>query len=90
MLFYSPKSHIEQLWKEIFDFTRKLEKFDEYMFSFSLQHAIRERRTLINALLDLYFDLEEDAEYISGNRPDQVDFELEMIKNEEKEADKKK
>lgn len=78
MFFYSPKNHIKELWEEIYDFMFKIREWEikthdipYFSDSFGLQSKIEKRKKLINALIDYYFDPEEDEdkEYIQENRP---------------------
>lgn len=75
-LWFSPKAMIEKLWKEVFKFSHeigKLKKLNEEVgWRINIgawQKQIDKREKLINALLEYYFDPEEDEEYISENRP---------------------
>ena len=79
ILFYSPKSHIKQLWKEILELTKSKKGFDDKndagyrLISSRFDKPIANRKNLINALLDYYFDPEKnekDEEYIRENRPE--------------------
>ena len=75
MLFYSPKAHIKELWEEIFEMTRVITKFKDsgdsvLTFCTGYENKIEKNKKLINALLEHYFDLEEDEEFIHDNKPE--------------------
>lgn len=74
--FYSPKARVKRLWKEIYIISYKINKWrttDSVLNSLTLEpyeNAIRRKKKMVNALLDYYFDPEEDREYLEENRPD--------------------
>lgn len=76
---YSAKAQIKRYWKEIFEITviiakirnagKDLEGNEVYPIDLSeFEYQIKNRKKIINALLDCYFDLEEDQEYVEENR----------------------
>jgi len=79
MLFYSPKTHIKELWKEIFKLTgikKNLENSSDSVLESvlsptmkDLDNNILKRENLINNLIDCYLDPEEDKEFIRDNKP---------------------
>lgn len=74
--FYSPKALIGRLWKKELNLASELGKMRkgvempeviEGINSAYLPHMEKIGK-MINALLDYYFDMEEDEEYIKENR----------------------
>ena len=76
-LFYSPRARIKKLWEEVFSIASKIhdinKKYPEgSLFVIRAYEKEREKRdTMINTLLDYYFDPEEDREYVEENRATQ-------------------
>lgn len=77
---YSPKAQIKRYWKEIFEITATIAKIrnagkdaegnEVYPIDLSgLEQQVEKKKRIINALLEHYFDSEEDQEYIEENRP---------------------
>ena len=69
-LFYSPRAQVRRLSKQMFNIPIKLarakKKFDDkdnYFYD-ACKKALESRYKIIIALLDFYFDPEEDKEYI--------------------------
>lgn len=76
--YFSPKARIQRLWKEVFKLTYELAEIRKkadgmtlYHFNVSYGKAIRKRYSLINGILDYYFDPEEDESYIKEHRPNE-------------------
>ena len=78
--YFSPRACVKRLWKEVFKLTydlaeiRKKLQTDMHQFNISYGKAIYKRKVLINAILDNYFDSEEDAEFIREHRADVEKF----------------
>ena len=71
---YSPKAYIRRLWKEVFVILRRsndhMKNYNDNGFLEGVyEKELQKRYKIINALLDYYFDPEEDSEYIEDNRP---------------------
>lgn len=76
---FTPKNLIKGLWKELNSLQSKARNLsredpanDTIGYGNHLNAEIDKRARLINALLDYFFDPEEDEQYISDNRPDSV------------------
>jgi len=78
MFFYSPKKHIEHLWKEIYKYSsyigdfKKRENEDHTIDPIILEpfkKEISRREKLINEVMDFYLDPEDDGDYIEEYRP---------------------
>ena len=76
-LFYSPKAEIRQLWKQIYKISEKISEDTKKNPPFEkdwvhiLKPEVEKRKKLINALLECYFDPqnESDTEFIRLNKP---------------------
>ncbi|MEK7652274.1 MAG: hypothetical protein AAB351_03720 [Patescibacteria group bacterium] len=75
MIFYSPKAHINSLWKEIFKLSFKIGSLKGVWYPYGdtlrkdrYEIEREKKRKIINALLDYYFDDEKDKEYIEENK----------------------
>lgn len=70
---FSPQARIRILWKEIFKIDTKIGEMKNnggYNPMIGLcEDIILKKKKMINALLDYYFNPEEDEEYIKENRP---------------------
>ena len=70
--FYSPKARIKRLWEEVFKISFRIgeqTKKGESPIPEDV-NAVNKKKRLINALLDYYFnpENEEDKEYIEQNK----------------------
>lgn len=74
--FYSPKARVRRLWKEVFTISHEIGKYnskdsvEDSSVKEPYEKTMRKKEKMINALLDYYFDPEEDREYIKENRPE--------------------
>lgn len=72
---YSPKAQIKRLWKEIYKISfqigksKKIFENDYDPFAAECKKIIDKKEKMINALLEYYFDPENDTEYIQENKP---------------------
>jgi len=72
--FYSPKAQIKKLWGEIFNISFKIAEqkklnYDSNPLVNIYENVINKKKAMINALLDYYFNTEEDEEYVKENKP---------------------
>lgn len=71
----SPRAMVNNLWKEIFKFSEKIAVQKKLHGNTPdslvdiLEVMIKERKEMINALLNYYFKQEDDADFIRLNRP---------------------
>lgn len=73
-IFYSPKGHINQLWKEIYKFSATLNQYErcnigENVGLAKIKHEIEKRENLISALITCYLDSENNKDYINEHQP---------------------
>ena len=74
--FSSPKAQVKRLWKEILEISFKMGKLKKEFPSipssiiYEYEKVIHKKEKMINALLDYYFDPEDDQDYIEDNRPE--------------------
>lgn len=75
-LLYSPKARIKRLWKEIFTIAYKIgdirKRFGENYndpLTGAYERINDKKKKMIKAILEYYFDPEEDEEYIRENTP---------------------
>ena len=72
--YFAPRARVKRLWDEAFKLAYELGEVRKKIpsearpFEVSYNKAITKRHALINAILDYYFDPDEDGEYINQNR----------------------
>ena len=74
-VFYSPKARVRSLWAEIFKLAYKVAEQKKQFTDIpdpladAYEKIINKKKLMINALLEYYFDPEENQEYIEENKP---------------------